>query len=88
MKTIHIKYFSTRACLTLDIHRLFEVIFETFGEVKILIEPMSENEKSEASENIDGIEAIKSRFIIFKREDDVLVRCREGEEKAVAEGYK
>lgn len=89
METIYIKYYSVRAYLTLDVYRLFAILFETFGESKILIEPMSEEEKAEASEYVDGIEAIKNRFIILKKVySEDLVRCEEVEERAVLEGSK
>jgi len=78
-----------QAYLTLDVYQLFAILFESFGESKVLIEPMSEEEKAQASEHVDGIEAIIDRFIILKKvADEDVVRCHQIEERVILEGSK
>lgn len=73
--------------LTLDVYKLFEILVEVFGECSITFEPMSDSEKNESVENVDGIELVRRRFMVlellpekrFVRHENVEKRClREG----------
>lgn len=89
MQVIHVKYFSSNMYMTLDLTKVFEVIFEMFGDITIVVEPMNEREREKATDIVDDIIAVKERFAIFtETEKGKLTRCKHIEERIVLEGQK
>jgi hypothetical protein len=88
MNELLIKYFSARMLVTLDINQLFHFLFQQFGECQIRFIPMTPHEKTEASREVDGINAVNERYWVFHRSDGVLVRKSDVEQKIILLGQK
>jgi hypothetical protein len=88
MNELTIKYFSARMLVTLDTNQLFHCLFEEFGECQVRFIPMTPDEKTEASREVDGINAVNERYWIFHRSDGDLVRRPDVEQRIVLLGQK
>lgn len=87
---ILIKYHNRRMLLTIDLQSLFTTLFDAFGdEVEVRFLAMTESERLDSAEIVDGIPAIRERFWIIEMETKDLPRRRNDlEQRCVSRGRK
>ncbi len=72
--------------MTLDLRELFEVLFERFGpDLKVMIQPMSEEEAEKAVSEVGGVRLVHDRFTLLGENGR---RHKEIEEEIVNRGRK
>jgi len=82
---IVVKYFNERMLLTVDLQTLFTFLFEEYGDgVNIAFAEMDVLEKSQSSEDVDGILAVRDRFHILETTHTNDVRRRDDLERLAA----
>jgi hypothetical protein len=87
---IVVKYHNRRMLLTVDLNALLGTLFDAYGDgVTVEFAEMSERERAESIDQVEGVRAVRDRFRIFEAGPPSGVRRWEDlEQAAVADGRK
>jgi len=88
MKKIVVKYHSEKMLLTVDLNKMFELIFNLLETKEVFFKPMTEEEKIESEERVEDLIIVRKRFLIYEHSDQEIKSCELLEKQIVDEGVK